>query len=134
MKRCRRLHQRLSCPTQERGAMTIYQADARDHIAISKHVTAEEGVEEFIAGKGIVVKWERLRRQNHWFDALYMACAAGSFCGVRMFNERGELRAAARVVRGSSPADRRTRGRSPDLASGGVAAHRRACRHLSKQS
>lgn len=30
------------------------------------------------------MKWERLRRQNHWFDALYNACAAASFCGVRL--------------------------------------------------
>jgi len=24
-----------------------------------------------VAGKGTVVRWERLRRQNHWFDASY---------------------------------------------------------------
>ena len=46
-------------------------------------MTAEVKTEEFIAGKGVVVKWERIRRQNHWFDALYNACAAGHGCGVR---------------------------------------------------
>jgi len=28
-----------------------------------------------------------LRRQNHWFDALYNACAAGHLCGVRLVAE-----------------------------------------------
>jgi hypothetical protein len=44
-------------------------------------------MEEFVAGKGVVIKWERLRRQNHWFDALYNACAAGNFSGVRLVDE-----------------------------------------------
>ena len=38
--------------------------------------------------KGVVVKWERLGRQNHWFDALYNACAAGHGCGVRLVEEQ----------------------------------------------
>ncbi len=40
--------------------------------------------EEFLAGKGLVTHWERVRKNNHWLDALYNACAAGSFCGVRL--------------------------------------------------
>ena len=43
---------------------------------------------EFIAGKGEVIKWERLRKQNHWFDALYNACAAGHGVGVRLVQEQ----------------------------------------------
>ena len=39
------------------------------------------------AGKGNVTRWERLRKQNHWLDALYNACAAGHFCGVRLVDE-----------------------------------------------
>jgi hypothetical protein len=35
----------------------------------------------------VVVKWERIRRQNHWFDALYNACVAGHGCGVRLVQE-----------------------------------------------
>jgi hypothetical protein len=27
-------------------------------------------------------------RQNHWFDALYNACAAGHACGVRLVQEQ----------------------------------------------
>ena len=40
-----------------------------------------------MAGKGTVVRWERIRRQNHWFDALYNACCAGHGCGVRLVQE-----------------------------------------------
>jgi len=36
----------------------------------------------------MVVKWERLRRQNHWFYALYNSCAAGHGCGVRLVQEQ----------------------------------------------
>ena len=51
-------------------------------------MTAETKTEEFVAGKGVVVKWKRLSRQNHWFDALYNACAAGYGCGVRLVEEQ----------------------------------------------
>jgi hypothetical protein len=64
--------------------MTLFQALPHDHLSLAKNLTAERKVEEFVAGRGVVVKWERLRRQNHWFDALYNACAAGHFCGVRL--------------------------------------------------
>lgn len=40
--------------------------------------------EEFVAGRGVVTKWERIRRNNHWLDALYNACAAGHYAGVRL--------------------------------------------------
>ena len=40
----------------------------------------------------MIVKWDRLRRQNHWFDALYNACAAGHYCGVRLVEGKREPR------------------------------------------
>ncbi|MCA8989342.1 MAG: hypothetical protein KDA78_16960, partial [Planctomycetaceae bacterium] len=43
--------------------------------------------EEFAVGKGVVTRWERIRRNNHWFDALYNACAAGHASGVRLLEE-----------------------------------------------
>ena len=81
------VHQRLSTPLGSPGAMTLFQASPQEHLALAKHLTAEVKTEEFVAGKGVVVKWERLRRQNHWFDALYNACAAGYYCGVRLVDE-----------------------------------------------
>jgi len=62
-------------------------AEVREHLALAKHLTAETKTEEFVGGEGVVEKWERLRKQNHWFDALYNACAAGHLCGVRLVEE-----------------------------------------------
>ena len=81
------VHERLSTPMGQNGAMTFFSALPQEHLALAKHLTAERKTEEFVAGKGVAVKWERLRRQNHWFDALYNACAAGHFCGVRLVEE-----------------------------------------------
>jgi phage terminase large subunit GpA-like protein len=78
---------RLSTPPGQEGAMTIFQAPPAEHLALSKHLTAERKVEEFIAGRGVVVRWERMRRQNHWLDALYNASCAASFCGMRLVAE-----------------------------------------------
>jgi phage terminase large subunit GpA-like protein len=81
------VHQRLTTPLGSPGAMSLFQAASDDHLALAKHLTAEKKIEEFIAGKGVVTKWERLRRQNHWFDAIYNACAAGNWCGARLVEE-----------------------------------------------
>jgi hypothetical protein len=82
------VHQRLSTPLDKPGAMTLFHAQPQDHLSLAKHLTAENKTEEFIAGKGVVVKWERIRRQNLWFDALYNACVAGHGCGVRLVQEQ----------------------------------------------
>src|SRR5690349_3906368 len=81
------VHQRLSTPMDKPGAMTLYQAAPQEHLALAKHLTAERKTEEFVTGKGVVTKWERLRKQNHWFDALYNACVAGHLAGVRLVEE-----------------------------------------------
>jgi hypothetical protein len=81
------VHQRLTTPTTSTGSMTFFSASAQEHLAFAKHLTAEIKTEEFIAGKGMVTKWERRRKQSHWFDALYNACAAGHYCGVRLVEE-----------------------------------------------
>jgi phage terminase large subunit GpA-like protein len=81
------VHQRLSTPTTRPGAITLFQASPTEHLSFAKHLTAEVKTEEFISGKGMVTKWDRKRKQNHWFDALYNACAAGHYCGVRLVEE-----------------------------------------------
>jgi hypothetical protein len=82
------VHQRLSTPMGAAGAMTLFTASPQEHLALAKHLTAETKTEEFVIGRGVVVKWERLRRQNHWLDALYNACAAGHLCGARLVEEQ----------------------------------------------
>lgn len=81
------VHQRLSTPLDKPGAMTLFHAQPQEHLSLAKHLTAEVKTEEYVPLKGTVTKWERLRRQNHWFDALYNACAAGHACGVRLVDE-----------------------------------------------
>jgi hypothetical protein len=50
------VHLRLSTPKQHPGAMTIYQAPPQEHLSLAKHLTAEVQTEEFVAGKGVVVR------------------------------------------------------------------------------
>jgi len=87
------------------GAMTLFHATPQEHLALAKHLTAEMKTEEFIAGKGIVTKWERLNRNNHWFDALYNACAAGHPCGVRLVDEQPPPEPLRTRVRSPYPQD-----------------------------
>jgi phage terminase large subunit GpA-like protein len=84
------VHNRLTTPIDAAGAMTLFNAPAMEHMALSKHLTAEKPVEEFIAGRGTVRKWRRISRSNHWFDATAIACAAGHFVGARLIEERWE--------------------------------------------
>ena len=81
-------HQRLTTPLGKVGAMTLFKAQPVEHLSLAKHLTAETKTEEFVAGKGVITKWERVRRQNHWFDALYNACVAGQAYGVRLVDEK----------------------------------------------
>jgi phage terminase large subunit GpA-like protein len=81
------LHERLRGPLNQTGAMTLYCAPSQEHLALAKHLTAEQKVDEFVAGKGVISRWETKRRQNHWFDSLYSACAAGYYCGARLMEE-----------------------------------------------
>jgi phage terminase large subunit GpA-like protein len=103
------VHQRLSTPLDAPGAMSLFGAPPQEHLALAKHLTAEVKTEEFIAGKGVVTRWERKRKQNHWFDSLYTACAAGYWCGVRLVTE--ETRPAPPPKPRTTPQFRRSDGR-----------------------
>ena len=115
------LHQRLNVPMDSPGAMTLFRTLPREHTAITKHLTAERQIEEFVTGKGLLTRWERVRRNNHWLDALYLASAAGHFCGWRLVAEQGAraegrgARVQGREARGQGPGAREEgRFRRPD--------------------
>jgi hypothetical protein len=55
------------------GAMTLFTASPQEHLALARHL---------LIGRGVVVKWERIWRPHHWFDALYNAGAEGSVRGA----------------------------------------------------
>jgi hypothetical protein len=86
------VHQRLGTPVGQPGSLTFYQAPPQEHLALAKHLTAERKTEEFVVGRGVTIKWERIRKQNHWFDALYNACAAGYHAGVRLVEDNRQRR------------------------------------------
>lgn len=72
------LHQRLLMPAGEPLAVTLYQAASfSEHSEFAKHVTAEKQVEKFMPGRGTVIVWERIDRNNHWLDSTYSAICAG---------------------------------------------------------
>lgn len=90
-------HERLAVPFDPLahqeipvGAMTLYASpDANEHTTLIKHLTAERAQEEIIPGKGPVTKWiHEGRRANHYLDTLYLACASGNLCGVRIGVEK----------------------------------------------
>ena len=82
---------RLVTDKGQAGAVTLYKVlNENDHMSYSKHQAAEEGEEVFIPGLGKRVKWVPKSRVNHWLDASYIGCAAGSFCGFRLSSEEGE--------------------------------------------
>lgn len=80
------LHERLSTPPARRGSLQFYETIG-DHLDIANQLVVEAQVEQYIPGKGFVTRWvNKHRRANHFFDAMYLACAAGHFCGVRIID------------------------------------------------
>lgn len=78
-------HERLACPEVSPGSLLLYHVEnAIDHQQYCRHLTSEKVTTEFVPGKGEVVKWEKVRGSNHWFDSTVMATLAGHRCGVRM--------------------------------------------------
>lgn len=71
-------HQRLSMPKSDPLAITLYEASSyAEHSELSRHLTAERQMEKFVPGKGNVIVWERIDKNNHWLDATYSAVCAG---------------------------------------------------------
>lgn len=78
------IHERLASDAGASGALTLFEAPAREHTAFVKHLTAERQVQEFDPKRGLYTRWEMTRRSNHWLDAVTYAAAAGHFAGVRL--------------------------------------------------
>ncbi|MCK6456708.1 MAG: hypothetical protein L6Q92_09295 [Phycisphaerae bacterium] len=65
--------------------MTFYAAPSAVKVSLTRHLGAERGGETFVAGRGVVVQWERVRRQNHWLDCLVGCAVAASIQGAVLF-------------------------------------------------
>jgi phage terminase large subunit GpA-like protein len=71
---------RLKMPATDAGSIRLYQvADPSEHADWSAQVTAERQVDVWRAGRRAAVKWEPIRRANHWLDAGYLGTAAAQY-------------------------------------------------------
>lgn len=77
-------HQRLTIPDSESGAITLFAGLPNEHLTYARHVTAEKQVEEWTPGHGMVSRWEKIRKANHFFDATAIALVAGNHLGCRL--------------------------------------------------
>lgn len=101
------LHARATTPMGSPGALSLYNDRPEAHLSLAKHLTSEKQIEEFVAGKGTILRWVRQQRNNHWFDAAYMTCVAGHMLGARLADEPAEAPENPILIAG----DRRPDGR-----------------------
>lgn len=70
------LHADLAIPMGKPLAMSFFYFHD-GHGRFCQHLCAEKGVEEYEAGKGTVVRWVKIRKENHWLDSTTEALIAG---------------------------------------------------------
>lgn len=78
------VHRRLSSPADATGSLQFFAASPGAHYDLCRQLTAEKQVQEMVPGKGEILRWERIRRSNHFLDCIYNAAAAAHLCGVRL--------------------------------------------------
>jgi phage terminase large subunit GpA-like protein len=93
------LHARIATPVGQPGAFSLHGGG--DHLGFAKHLTAEKKVEEFIAGKGLVARWDQVNRNNHFLESTCLACVAGHVAGERLM---GEAQTAPKQTQNRVPA------------------------------
>lgn len=73
-----RVHASLTTEMGEPGSLVLWQAGQEDTDVwtLSKHLTAEKGIEEFDPKRGMVNRWVRTNRNNHLLDCVY-GCLVG---------------------------------------------------------
>lgn len=93
------VHQRFLTQTYDEnhhaqaGTLSLYAtADKRRHVSFSQHIVSEEYREQFVRGKGIKKGWFKKSKNNHWLDAIVLACAAGSMLGVSLDPKPEQIR------------------------------------------
>ena len=84
------VHERFLTPADRPGSLSLFgdEESIRNHLTFAKHITAEEVQNTFQRGKGVVKKWVKLRRANHWLDGVAGCCAAADILGVRLIGAR----------------------------------------------
>ena len=72
--------------SREPGSLALFDpgSDRRLHLSFSQHVVAEQLRLIPVQGKDYKREWYQHSRNNHWLDALALACAAAGCLGVRL--------------------------------------------------
>jgi phage terminase large subunit GpA-like protein len=79
------VHDRLAMPLDGEGRLTLYDGIPAEHLTFAKHLTAERRVQEFSREKGgVIVRWQRMRPSNHYFDAAVYAAAASHYASAML--------------------------------------------------
>lgn len=73
-----RVHASLTTEMGEPGSLVLWNGGQEDTDVwtLSKHLTAEKGIEEFDPKRGMVKRWVRTNRNNHLLDCVY-GCLVG---------------------------------------------------------
>ena len=112
------VHARLRAEVTQPGALTLYRSpggETHHHLSFAKHLTSERKIEEFVAGRGIVTRWEQTSRNNHWLDALELASVGAHVKGIRLATPVARPAAARTAPVGQADNEGTTRGfRLPD--------------------
>lgn len=68
------------------GSLSLFSdtKNPKRHHSFSHHIVAEGREEIFVEGKGKVRTWMQYHDNNHWLDAMALACAAAGVLGVRL--------------------------------------------------
>ena len=79
------VHAGLATAAGDRGCISIFGEDAREHDLFAEHVAHSETWVETSALGRVVHEWSArpTRPDNHWFDCLVGCAAAASMCGVK---------------------------------------------------
>jgi len=79
------VHSGLATAAGDRGCISIFGSDGREHDLLAEHVAHSETWVETSALGRVVHEWSArpTRPDNHWFDCLVGCAAAASMCGVK---------------------------------------------------
>lgn len=94
-----RVHSRLECEPNKPGSLMLFQTQPREHLTYAKHLLAEQKTEEFVVGKGLIEKWVKVNRNNHYLDSETLANIAGDAVGIEVVKvENHEPKRTSRVT------------------------------------
>jgi hypothetical protein len=94
------VHEGLATAAGDRGCISLFGKDARQHELIAEHVARSEKWVEVTGPGGAVREWSWLptRPDNHWFDCLVGCAAAASMVGIKPAGEAAPVRQRKRYT------------------------------------